>query len=413
MRYDMDVAVEREEGGMRTWIFQGNPEIFDIDSYMAASTGLITWSVARYADQISSGDAVYIWRSQGYDRTQAGVVAEGTIVEQPRVQKDDPISSDFWKRVTEQDERMRVKIRLNRIASKREVLKREWMKDDSVLKNLLILRQAAGTNFPVEESEARRLGQLWRKTGTDWERDEVVAALHLYQQLLDKSISKVAGSEVERMAQQIGRAPTGAYNKLMNLRSIDPRDIREGLKGGSKVDHATWDEFFNTSTKKIDVQRLDTENQRLWSGGVRSDKLADDVLAAEVERLTSLPLDALKRQYAKGPKNWAPVRRSQETITYDRDPLVVTLRKRLASYRCEVEGCQGEPFRTKAGEFFIEVHHLVPLADGGPDTLENTAAVCATHHRLLHYGKDKVLVAKGLQKMRITENWGLELITNS
>ena len=117
----MDVAVEREEGGMRTSIFQGNPEIFDIDSYMAASTGLITWSVARYADQISPGDAVYIWRSQGYDRTQAGVVAEGTIVEQPRVQKDDPISSDFWKRVTEQDERMRVKIRLNRIASKREV----------------------------------------------------------------------------------------------------------------------------------------------------------------------------------------------------------------------------------------------------------------------------------------------------
>ena len=35
---------------MRTWIFQGNPEVFDIEGYFAASSGLITWTVARYAD---------------------------------------------------------------------------------------------------------------------------------------------------------------------------------------------------------------------------------------------------------------------------------------------------------------------------------------------------------------------------
>ena len=45
---------------MRTWIFQGNPEVFDIEGYLAASSGLITWTVARYADQISPGDTAYI-----------------------------------------------------------------------------------------------------------------------------------------------------------------------------------------------------------------------------------------------------------------------------------------------------------------------------------------------------------------
>ena len=44
---------------MRTWIFQGNPEVFDIEGYLAASSGLITWTVARYADQISPGDTIY------------------------------------------------------------------------------------------------------------------------------------------------------------------------------------------------------------------------------------------------------------------------------------------------------------------------------------------------------------------
>jgi len=70
---------------MKTWIFQGNPDVFDIDSYLAATAGLITWRVARYAEQIEPGDTVYIWRSQGDQPQMAGIVAEGTVVEPPRV----------------------------------------------------------------------------------------------------------------------------------------------------------------------------------------------------------------------------------------------------------------------------------------------------------------------------------------
>ncbi len=221
---------------MKTWIFQGNPGVFDIDSYLAATAGLITWRVARYAEEIEPGDTVYIWRSQGDQPSMAGIVAEGTVVEPPRVQPDDPISAEFWKEAPGQDELMRVRVRLNRIAGKREMLKREWMKQDSALAGLLILRQAAGTNFPVAAQAAQRLGQLWRKTGTDWERDEVIAALNLYEQLLDTPNSKVAGSEVERLAQLIGRAPKGVYNKLTDLRSIDPRDSRTGFQGNRCLD---------------------------------------------------------------------------------------------------------------------------------------------------------------------------------
>jgi hypothetical protein len=389
---------------MRTWVFQGNPDVFDIDGYLAAAVGLITWRVARYADQIEPGDTVYLWRSQGHEPSLAGIVAEGTVVELPEVQQDDPTSVDFWKHGQQAGESMRVKIRLNRTASKREVLKREWMKDDSVLKDLMILRQSAGTNFPVSEAEAKRLGQLWRKTGTDWGRDEVIAALRLYHELIDKPISKVAGSEVERLAQQIGRAPTGVYNKLMNLRAIDPRDSRKGFEGGSKVDQATWDEFFDVSTRTINVQLLEAENRRLWGGGIKSDRLTAEVLAAEETRLAEKPLEALLAQYGARPPNLKPRRQAQQAISYDRDPLVVILRKRLAGYRCEVEACQSEQFRTDSGEFFVEVHHLVPLADGGADTLENTVAVCPTHHRCLHHGQDRKLITRRLIEMRCSDS---------
>ena len=385
---------------MRTWIFQGNPDVFDIEGYLGASSGLITWTVARYADQISPGDTVYVWQSKGQDSGQAGILAEGTITEYPRVQKDDALSADFWKQAPALEEAVRVKIRLNRIASKKEVLKREWMKDDSVLRNMLIMKQAAGTNFPMEEVEAKRLRQLWRKTGTDWERDEVIAALRLYEQLRDKPISKIAGSEVEQLAQQIGRAPTGVYNKLMNLRAIDPRDDRKGFDGGSKVDQATWNEFFETAMSGLDLARLNKEYERLWGKGVKSDKSAESLIEDEEKRLAEKPLGWLLNQYANRPRNEAPKRRPQETTAYDRDPIVVALRKRLSNYRCEVDGCQSEQFQVKSGEVFVEVHHLVPLADGGPDVLENTVALCPTHHRLLHHGKDRHLLASLLKRKR-------------
>ena len=53
----------------------------------------------------------------------------------------------------------------------------------------------------------------------------------------------------------------------------------------------------------------------------------------EEKRLAGKPLDWLLSQYASGPQNVASMRRSQETAAYDRDPIVVALRKRLAMRR--------------------------------------------------------------------------------
>ena len=298
---------------MRTWIFQGNPEVFDIEGYLAASSGLITWTVARYTDRIASGDTVYIWQSQGQEAGRAGILGEGTIAENPKVQEDDALSVAFWKQTPESGA-MRVKIRLNRVATKRQVLKRDWMKDDSVLRNLLIMRQAAGTNFPVEEPEAKRLGQLWRKTGTDWGRDELIAALRLYEQLRDKPISKVAGSEVERLAQQLGRVPTGVYNKLMNLRAIDPRDDRKGFEGGSKVDQETWNEFFDKAKLQLNLDSLNSEFDRLWGAGAAPAEVTETFIANEEKRLAEKPLDWLLEQYGNRPRNEAPKRRLRKPL---------------------------------------------------------------------------------------------------
>jgi len=123
---------------------------------------------------------------------------------------------------------------------------------------------------------------------------------------------------VEHLAQQIGRAPTGFYNKLMNLRAIDPRDSRKGFDGGSKVDQATWDEFFDTATSSLNLVRLNAEYERLW--GRASDQTnPPNLIEDEEKRLAAKPLDWLLAQYASRPRDEAPKRRSLETTAYDRD----------------------------------------------------------------------------------------------
>jgi hypothetical protein len=148
----------------------------------------------------------------------------------------------------------------------------------------------------------------------------------------------------------------------MNLRAIDPTNDRKGLEGRSRVDQASWDEFFNKAASKLDLVRLDAEYDRLWGNSVRSAKPSEALIEDEEERLAQKPLNWLLEQYSSRTQNVAPKRNSQEATTYDRDPIVVALRKRLADYRCEVADCQSEQFHTASGVLFVEVHHLLPLS---------------------------------------------------
>jgi predicted HNH restriction endonuclease len=60
-------------------------------------------------------------------------------------------------------------------------------------------------------------------------------------------------------------------------------------------------------------------------------------------------------------------------------------------------------FENNAGEWFVEVHHLIPLAQGGQDVLQNTVAVCPTHHRYLHVGRGRCDLTAILQARRKAE----------
>lgn len=74
------------------------------------------------------------------------------------------------------------------------------------------------------------------------------------------------------------------------------------------------------------------------------------------------------------------------TKVYDRCPHVVAEVLIRASGVCE--GCKKPaPFvRKKDGTPYLEVHHIIQLADGGPDRVENAKALCPNCHRESHFG---------------------------
>ena len=68
---------------------------------------------------------------------------------------------------------------------------------------------------------------------------------------------------------------------------------------------------------------------------------------------------------------------------YERNQLVSEFAKRKAKGICQLCN-QPAPFHNLEGEPHLETHHIIPLANGGTDYIENVAALCPNCHRKMH-----------------------------
>jgi len=111
--------------------------------------------------------------------------------------------------------------------------------------------------------------------------------------------------------------------------------------------------------------------------------------SAQVGRMLREP------QFAEPPAgNEQPESVASNVSQFVRDPAVAAWVLKAAKGVCEC--CRSRaPFSREDGSEYLEIHHVVRLADGGADTISNAVAVCPNCHRELHYGKQKdVLVSK-------------------
>lgn len=106
---------------------------------------------------------------------------------------------------------------------------------------------------------------------------------------------------------------------------------------------------------------------------------------ADVE--AALALSSRDRRSRLASADQSPNRVIVRAFAFQRNPNVVAERLFLANGTCD--RCQlPAPFKRKSnGRPFLEVHHTIPLAEGGLDIVENTLALCPNCHREAHFGE--------------------------
>ncbi len=393
-----DGTEARRQG--RTWIFQGNPDVFDVDGYLAAKLPRITWTVRQNADRVAPGDRVYLWRAAGRKKAVAGIIARAVVDSPIWSGPDHDEARPFWKgdpSASQQTEK-RVWLRVERVASKKkEVVKRAWLKDDPICSDLLILRQAAGTNYRVEDRHRRRLDRLWARTGVDWDRPDSVAGLWAYDQTYGGPLSKAVSSPVADVAIRIGRSVGGVYNKVLNYRAIDPRDTRSGLSGGGAMDRSVWAEFYDTKKKRVRTTDLEAAFLEFWSTG-------------------KCPVSRGEPAIPPPTTTYSPTRRTSTVTRVVRDSAVAAWVKKIHDYTCQICGTR---LVTPRGAY-AEGAHIRPLGaeHQGSDGPENILCLCPNHHVQFDAGaftiSDDLLVVDVARcgvagRLRIAEEHVIEL----
>ncbi len=104
-----------------------------------------------------------------------------------------------------------------------------------------------------------------------------------------------------------------------------------------------------------------------------------DLLAPEKEELKAIDISSE-----------APRRKEYLIETYVRN--VTWARKARDTFGCfcMFDSCKNS-FLREDGSPYIEVHHIVPLYEGGEDSLPNLSVLCAHHHKMAHFAANRTV----------------------
>ncbi|MBU1044552.1 MAG: EVE domain-containing protein [Candidatus Omnitrophica bacterium] len=153
-------AIEDRVLNYRAWIFQANPQRYDILNALSDERlDVDVWLVNQYKDYIKKGDIGLIWMSG----KEAGIYAVIDIMSDPDYCKDSPMSTRYW---TSDEDKDKVKLRIKfkyKIKLINDYISREELKNIPGLRNMKIFKMPQATNFPVTKEEWQIISKLIEK----------------------------------------------------------------------------------------------------------------------------------------------------------------------------------------------------------------------------------------------------------
>ncbi len=150
------------------WIFQANPERYDIHSSLQRESEEY-WNLRQHWRDIKKWDEVYIWLS-GAD---AGIYARGVVVTDPELRSDSAEGQQYWSSAEEgKQPRSRVLVQYQDKFLDRPLL-RKFLVHEPILSCMSILMNPRGTNFRLAAHERDEL-ESWLRESRLWDGSRVM-----------------------------------------------------------------------------------------------------------------------------------------------------------------------------------------------------------------------------------------------
>ena len=184
---------------------------------------------------------------------------------------------------------------------------------------------------------------------------------------------------------------------------------------------ASWDVALDHDSSKtfcIEKRHVNTLNhanipydrESGWGKNLRiNPKHLKSALTAISKDAFDVETDAYFKEFNKAPPKELPIGNPKPQIieasvnVYSRDTAVKAWVLYQAYGKCEC-CCENAPFKLPNGRPYLEVHHLIQLADGGADTINNCIAICPNCHRNLHYGESRETLMKKIKSRIVRTN---------
>ncbi len=133
---------------VRYWMFQAKSEVFDLKEKLEPGNK-VEWRIKRYYNDIKPGDIALFWMA-GKER---GLYGWGEVIERPHQHKD--LTGKF-------SQKMAVTYLAPAIYKVRfsKAILATQLKKDSILQNLMILRQAQGASFSVSLEHVKAINSM-------------------------------------------------------------------------------------------------------------------------------------------------------------------------------------------------------------------------------------------------------------
>ena len=215
-----------------------------------------------------------------------------------------------------------------------------------------------------------------------WTKEELDASVNAYIEMRELELRGkkfVKKRYYDDLNKRFGRSVNAFQYRMQNISHVYDLAGRYWIKGLKPAKNV------GTNILPI-IEELIQKNEEVYA----------NLQAGFEEQVSKL---RRKKIITKPSGNRSPAKQTAQNTSYVRDAKVAAWVLKNSQGRCETCNQQA-PFIKHGGDFYLEVHHLRRLADGGSDTTTNAIAVCPNCHRELHYGaKRKSLIEEIYQQI--------------